>query len=238
MKTHHRGKLALIAAFILFFAEAGMAFEWGMVMRARSKTRIRETRSTDSRIVGHIEENQTVRADFLKDDWYAVFPLTEKDRVESKALGYVYGELLHPVTPGSPAAAPGDEKAAGKGSAALERKPDIEVKNIRFRIEHDGKEAVFIEFNRFYTPALSSIEGETPRIVLDLENVSSFKKEWAVIHAGGRLVRQIRSSMDYEKRKARIVLDMEPSRAYFVQPLFSEREHIFSLQISLDEGRR
>lgn len=111
----------------------------------------------------------------------------------------------------------------------------VDVRNISYKIGNDGNEYVFIEFNRFYMPDIFSIEGENPRIVVDIENVSSFNETWAVIKTEGEFIRQIRSSMDYKARKVRVVLDMEPSRDYFVKPVFGDREKIFSLQISIDE---
>jgi hypothetical protein len=206
-------------------------------MHARPNTLIREKRSMNSRIKGHLRKKQAVKADFLKDGWYAVFPLTEKDRYESKALGYVSKTRLYADTPKSFAATSASEKIWENGSTVSNQNLDIEVKNISFKLK-DGNESIFIEFSRFYTPAISSIEGKEPRIVLDIENVSSFKKEWAVIDVEGELIKRIRSSMDYKARKARIVLDLEPSKDYFVQPVFGERENIYSLQISADDKKQ
>ena len=114
---------------------------------------------------------------------------------------------------------------------------NVDVKNISFKLGNNGNESIFIEFNRFYTPAISSIEGKEPRIVLDIENVSSFKKEWAVIKVEGKYIKQIRSSVDYKARKARIVLDLEPFKDYFIQPQFGKKENIYSLQVSADVNK-
>jgi hypothetical protein len=71
---------------------------------------------------------------------------------------------------------------------------------------------LLVEFDRFYTPAISKIEGKRPRIILKIKNASSFKKDWAAIHTGGHLIRGIRSSMDPQTREASIVLDMAAFR--------------------------
>ena len=237
MKTNNWVKFILIAGITVSVTAVSIAEEWGTVMHARPNTLIREKRSMNSRIKGHLGKKQAVKADFLKDGWYAVFSLTEKDKNESKALGYVSKTLLYADKPKSAAATPDREKKWEEGSTVSNQDIDIEVKNIRFNL-NDGNESIFIEFNRFYTPEISSIEGKEPRIVLDIENVFAFKKEWAVINVEGKLIKRIRSSMDYKTRKARIVLDLEPSKDYFVQPVFGERENIYSLQISTDNKKQ
>lgn len=56
----------------------------------------------------------------------------------------------------------------------------VDVKNITFKIAGDGKELLFVEFDRFYTPAISGIEDKEPRIILEIKNVSSLRKDWGV----------------------------------------------------------
>ena len=208
MKTITWVKLILIVGIIVSVTAVSIAEEWGTVMYTHTNTVMREKRSVKSRIKGHIGEKQAVKADFLKNGWYAVFSLTEKNRRESKALGYVYKTRLYADTPKSVAETPDSEKKRETDSAESSQNLNVDVKNISFKISNNGNESIFIEFNRFYTPAISSIEGKEPRIVLDIENVSSFKKEWAVIKVEGKYIKQIRSSVDYKTRKARIVLDL------------------------------
>ena len=238
MKMNNWFKLILISWITVSVTAVSIAEEWGTVMYARPNTLVREKRSMNSKIKGHLGKKQAVKADYLKDGWYAVFSLMEKDRNESKALGYVYKTLLYADTPKSVAATPDSEKKRENGSKVSNQNLNIDVKNISFNLNKDGNESIFIEFNRFYTPAISSIDGKEPRIVLDIENVSSFKEEWAVIKVEGEFIKQIRSSMDYKAHKARIVLDLEPSKDYFVQPVFGERENIYSLQISADDKKQ
>ena len=154
---------------------AGARPAWGAIMYPKAKANIRAKRSADSRLKGQLKEGQPVKADFLQDGWYAVFPVNEEQRNEKKALGYVYAPLL--IAKG------GDDST---GSAALQGKsaedapaksseaesPSIDIKNIAFRIAEDGKELLLIEFNRFYSPAISGVEGEEPRIMLEIKNAS------------------------------------------------------------------
>ena len=238
MKTITWVKLILIAWITFSVTAVSIAAEWGTVMYAHQNTLIREKRSVKSRIKGRLAENQAVKADFFKNGWYAVFSLTEKKRKESKALGYVYKMRLSADRPKSVETIPENKKQEDV-SAESNQDLDVDVKNISLNIANNDneKESIFIEFNRFYTPAISSIEGNEPRIVLDLENVSSFKKEWAMINVGGKYIKRIRSSMDPKTRKARIVLDLEPFKDYFIQPHFGKKENIYSLEVSADVNK-
>lgn len=68
--------------------------DWGVILTARSRTNIREKRAIDARVKAKLAEGQKVKADFLKDEWYAVFKPGEEMRDEAKALGYVYAPRL------------------------------------------------------------------------------------------------------------------------------------------------
>ncbi|MCG6537381.1 MAG: AMIN domain-containing protein, partial [Syntrophales bacterium LBB04] len=105
------------------------------------------------------------------------------------------------------------------------------MKNIRYSLEDDGKESIFIEFNRFYTPVIFAIPGKEPRIVLDITNISSFKKKQAIISVGGKLIKRIRSSINHQTNEARIIIDLNPSKDYSVNPVFYEKDNIYSLEI-------
>jgi len=67
---------------------------WGVILSAKERTNIRSERSISSRIKGKLEPGQKIKADFLKDNWYAVFDLREEQREETKAMGYIYAPLL------------------------------------------------------------------------------------------------------------------------------------------------
>jgi len=114
----------------------------------------------------------------------------------------------------------------------------VNVKNITFKVAGDGKELLFIEFDRFYTPTISRIEGSEPRIILEIKNASSLREDWAVINAGGNFIRQIRSSMDSQTRAALIVIDIAPGKDYFVSQAFYKKENVYSLAISEKEEVR
>lgn len=226
--------ILLIAGITFITISVSIAKEWGKVMYPHSKATIRAKRSFNAKIKGQLEAGQAVKADFFKDSWYAVFKVKEKRRRESKALGYVHKSSLHSNAP-TVSKKIFDKKKQPENialKADQEELPPIDVKNIRYSLEEEGKELVFIEVSRFYTPAISIIQGAAPRIVLDLTNVSSFNKQWAAISVGGKLIKGIRSSINHQTHALRIVLDMEPSKDYYVNPVFIEKENIYSLEIS------
>jgi hypothetical protein len=70
--------------------------DWGVILYVKDRTNIRADRSINSRITAKLEPGQKVKADFLEDEWYAVFDPTETKRDEKGALGYVYSPRLSP----------------------------------------------------------------------------------------------------------------------------------------------
>ena len=143
--------------------------------------------------------------------------LTAKGGSDSSGSTAAYGGKSAKDSPAK------DSKAEG---------PFLVIKNIAFRIAEDGKELLFIEFNRFCSPVISGIEGKEPKIVLEIKNVSLLKKEWAVIDTRGKFIRKILSSRDPKTHTALIILDMEPSKSYLVNPKFYKKENAYSLEIS------
>jgi hypothetical protein len=208
---------------------------WGTIMYPRPRTNIRAKRSATSSLKGRLKEGRPVRADFLQGGWYAVFSVTEEQRDEKKALGYVFAPLLSakygPVSSNSSTYGEKLAKAAATKSSGV-NSPPVDIKDISFRITRDGKELLFIEFNRFYLPTLSGIEGEEPRIILEIKNASPLKEDWEVIETEGKFIRTIRSRMDSKTDTATIVLEMEPSRDYFLKPSFFEKDNTYALEIS------
>jgi outer membrane protein assembly factor BamD (BamD/ComL family) len=209
--------------------------EWGTIMYPKPNTNIRAERSTASKLKGQLKTGQPVKADFLQDAWYAVFPVAQKQRNEKKALGYVYAPLLiNKRGPNSSGSTASEEKSV-KDTTQKKTETEsllVDVKNITFKVAGDGKELLFIEFDRFYTPTISGIEGKEPRIILEIKNASSLREDWAAINTGGNFIRQIRSSMDSKTRAALIVLDMAPEKDYFINQAFYKKENIYTLEIS------
>ncbi len=208
---------------------------WGEIMYPKPKTNIRAKRSSASPLKGQLRADQPVKADFLQDGWYAVFPATEKERDEKKAMGYVYAPLLaaHDGSGSIGSADRRKESAKGAREKGNEEMPaSVNVKNIAFRITADEKELLFIGFDSYYVPAVCAIRGEAPMLMLEVKNASPLSKDWALIDTKGKFIKRIRSRMDSKAHAALIVLDMEPSKNYLVNQKFYGKDNAYVLEIS------
>ncbi|PKN60882.1 MAG: hypothetical protein CVU53_00780 [Deltaproteobacteria bacterium HGW-Deltaproteobacteria-11] len=228
--------LTLGTGLILLHPATGYGQEWGRIMSAPEKTNIRAARSIHAKISGRLNAGDRVRVDFLRDGWYAVFAPDEQKRVESRARGYIYAPRLTAV-PVPAASKKTDRKTKSLSqetptAPASRKEPPLEVKNIAVKFEPAGHEKVFIDFNRDVAPELFSIEGKDPRIVIDIKNVSSVRQGLTRINVRGKLIRQIRSSLDHASRQLRIVVDLSPSISYEVEPTFYRAEKMYVLDIS------
>jgi len=141
----------------------------------------------------------------------------------------------------SPAAAPGMAQASRQEPASSSRQENVPsshpeagltIKNISVQFEPAGHERVSIDFNQDAAPEIFSIEGTEPRIVIDIHNVQSIRPGLTRINARGRLVRQIRASLDHASRRLRIVVDLAPAMHYEVKPAFFQAEKIYLIDIS------
>ncbi|HMM38180.1 MAG TPA: LptA/OstA family protein [Desulfovibrio sp.] len=70
------------------------------IKAAAIKVSVRTARAVNSPISATLAPGQRVQAAFLRDGWFAVFKLDDKNLEESKALGFVHASELLPETPG------------------------------------------------------------------------------------------------------------------------------------------
>ena len=232
MNRHRKSALFLLSSMwlILLIPAHTMAQDWGTILSARSKTSIRAQRSLSSEIRGVLKAGDKVKADFLKNDWYAVFRPDEKIRDEARALGYVRSpRLTAPAAPEKKAESVAGTNLLPVGDPSAST---VVVKNITFKREASGREKVLIEFNRFNAPRIFGIAGANPRVVIDVANVSSAGRGLTRIRAGGKLVRQIRTALDRTTSAMRIVIDVEPNLGYDVDQTYYKAENIYAVEIS------
>ena len=231
--TRHSKSMFFLLSFlwlILLIPARAAAQDWGTILSTRSKVNIRAERSLNAEIRGTLKAGETVKADFLKNGWYAVFRPDEKIRDEAKSLGYVRSlRLTAPAPIPKKAEAPAEKSILPAKDAQTDT---VVVKNITFRKEANGREKVLIEFNRFNAPRIFGIDGANPRVVVDVDNVSSVKRGLARIPAGGKLVRQIRTALDRKTHAMRIVIDVEPNLSYDVDQTYYKAENIYAVEIS------
>jgi len=105
----------------------------------------------------------------------------------------------------------------------------IIIKSIKFEPKKD-RENVFIASNTFFAPKILTLEGDKPRIVIDIKPVSY----WSGRHRTpikGNLIRQIRTHLDPGTKKLRIVLDLNPSENYFINQIYYEKKNIYCIEV-------
>ena len=105
------------------------------------------------------------------------------------------------------------------------------VRDIQFVTEKSGTEKVCFLLNPFCNPQVFSLEGSSPRIVIDIENVHSWKGK-SKIPAEGVLIRQVRTHFYRDQNKLRIVLDLRPSMDYTAEPLYYKAEGIYCMAVA------
>ncbi|MFH2219804.1 MAG: AMIN domain-containing protein [Pseudomonadota bacterium] len=116
-----------------------------------------------------------------------------------------------------------------RNSIEYVRTKPVDVESIKFEIE-EQEERVFVDLNRFSTPAVFNIEGSKPRIVIDIMNVASWNGD-PFIPVNGRLIRQIRTYLHKGIETLRIVLDLEPSEDYYITQTYYDKDNIYCLQV-------
>lgn len=93
-----------------------------------------------------------------------------------------------------------------------------------------GSEGVSIEFSSFAIPRFFTLEGDRPRIVIDVKDVSNWQGP-PKTPINGRQIRQIRSFLHHRERRLRIVLDMYPNRNYMIDQIYDIDRHIYIISV-------
>jgi hypothetical protein len=103
------------------------------------------------------------------------------------------------------------------------------VKSIKLKTEKDHEE-FFIALNTFSIPEVQSIEGEKPRIVIDINNVSSWSGQYKM-PINGNLIKQIRTWLHRDTEKLRIVLDLKYADDYIIDQTYDRKANIYSIAV-------
>jgi tetratricopeptide (TPR) repeat protein len=107
----------------------------------------------------------------------------------------------------------------------------LTVKKISFARDKGGSERIVLFCNQSCVPAVSSIEEENPRIVMDMTGVSLLQAKARNFKTGGKLVKMVRSYLNKETDVLRVVLDMDPSNHYIVRPVPNPSRNTYALTI-------
>jgi tetratricopeptide (TPR) repeat protein len=119
---------------------------------------------------------------------------------------------------------------------AQDQKAALAVKEIVFKADEGGKEKVTVLCSQACVPVLSGLEGKKPRIVMDFTGVSSIESKYRKVATSGKFVKTIRSYLDNDSKKLRVVLDLAPSKDFVVYATQDQTVNVFSLEIA--EKRR
>jgi ketosteroid isomerase-like protein len=103
------------------------------------------------------------------------------------------------------------------------------VKSIELKTEKDHEE-LFIALNTFSIPKVQSIEGEQPRIIIDINNVSSWSGQ-NKMPINGHLIKQIRSCLHRDTEKLRFVLDLRYADDYIIDQTYDKKTNLYSITI-------
>ena len=110
----------------------------------------------------------------------------------------------------------------------------LTVKKITFTSDKIGGEWISLFCNQPCTPELFSLEGENPRVVMDMKGVFLIQTKARNVNTGGKLVKRVRSYLDKQTKILRVVLDLEPSKSYIVRPRHDSPENTYVLMIYED----
>lgn len=117
-------------------------------------------------------------------------------------------------------------------AASRENGPDddtrekVIVGEMNFYREKDGAESVCFQLSRFCSPHIFSIPGKKPRIVIDVKPVPKWYGKPS-IQIDGRQIIRVRSHLHKAEEKLRIVLDLDPSKDFTVEPRYYEAERVY-----------
>jgi tetratricopeptide (TPR) repeat protein len=121
--------------------------------------------------------------------------------------------------------------------AGADKKSALTVKKIAFTGDENGGEWITLFCNQSCVPELFSIEGENPRVVMDMQGVSLIQSKARNINTGGKLVKNIRSYLNEKTKILRVVLDLEPSKHYMVCPMQDPFNHTYMIRIEESEQK-
>ncbi len=78
-----------------------------------------------------------------------------------------------------------------------------------------------MEFNRFNMPAIYYVEGPAPKIIMDITNTKSIRKEWTEMKVQGTMIKRVRATAILRQHPADR-LDMDPREITMPTPFCTE----------------
>ncbi len=121
--------------------------------------------------------------------------------------------------------------AAAVQPAQKKEEVPLIIKDVTFKLEKGGKEIVLIYSNHYFEPTVFSLDGERPRLVIDIKNLTTYKKDPSKIVANGTLIKQVRTYFNSKSKTLRVVLDLHPFMNYIVSQFFFKAENVYVVKV-------
>ena len=109
--------------------------------------------------------------------------------------------------------------------------PGLVISEIAFKLKGSGKESVWIQGNRAFTPSAFAIEEDKPRFVIDIKDTGPMKKDLSRVPTEGQLIERIRTFYHKESRTLRVVLDLQPEKKYRISQFFYQAQNIYAVEL-------
>ena len=132
------------------------------------------------------------------------------------------------VLAGYPSHAASSESLAS--GAKSDQQEKVLVGDMSFVKEENGAERVCFSLSRFCIPEISSIPGKKPRIVIDVKGVPKWYGKPRT-QVNGNQIEQVRIHLHKAGEKLRIVLDLNPSLDFMVEPRYYEAERLYCVYV-------
>jgi hypothetical protein len=117
--------------------------------------------------------------------------------------------------------------------------PPLVIKKITLNQDEGGTETLLIHSNRFFWPSVRfALEEDIPRLVIQINNTTTFKKKFSDPAFRGDLIKKIRNPPQQNGNNVRIILDLVPDRKYKVTQVFDKKDNIFNLAVELKNGEQ
>ena len=149
-------------------------------------------------------------------------PLAMPVRITKEMIPRANPKKLGSVSPPAVKAGQGHEIKAVLQNGVI-------IKSIKFVPKKDH-ENVFIASNKYFVPKIFTLEGDKPKIVIDIKPVSSWSGPNRTL-VKGNMVRQIRTHLHPDTNKLRIVLDLNPSENYYINQIYYEKKHTYCIEV-------
>lgn len=106
----------------------------------------------------------------------------------------------------------------------------LTVRGIKYQLVKKGVESVCLECDRRFRPVVQGMEGETPKIVIELFSVADFKGPAQVPLKTG-IIKSIRTNYDSPDRTLQVALEIAPGGNYTVEPVYFDMLNTFCVAV-------